>query len=408
MRFQYSAMGADGSPKTGTLEASDKRTAIKELRSQSLVPTSLKPVTANQGSSKAQISTAEGKRRGRVGRKQITSFTRELAALLGAGIPVSQALSSLSEEEENAALSQIIQELSEGLRSGLALSEAMEAKPKLFNDLYVSMVRVGEEAGALEEVMNDLADMMEHQDEVRGEMSAAVSYPLFVLGFGFLSVTILLGFVLPRLFGMLQDMLDTLPLPTLILLGVANFLKSYGLWVLIGIVGCAVPLVQYLRTSKGQMAFDKFKLAMPVIGPVVRSAALSRFAQTLGALAKNGVSLLPALKIVEDTIGNRALGAQVALVAEDTRGGDSLAQPLKRLKMFPATAIQMIRVGEESGTLDSMLLKVAAIEERRLRGKTKTVINLVAPVLILGVGAVIGFIVVAILLPIFNMSSAIS
>ena len=408
MRFQYSAMGADGSSKTGTLEAADKRTAIKELRSQSLVPTSLKPVTANQPSSKAQASAPEGKRRGRVGRKQITSFTRELAALLGAGIPVSQALSSLSEEEENAALSQIIQELSEGLRSGLALSEAMEAKPKLFNDLYVSMVRVGEEAGALEDVMNDLADMMEHQDEVRGEMSAAVSYPLFVLGFGFLSVTVLLGFVLPRLFGMLQDMLDTLPLPTLILLGMANFLKSYGIWVLIGIVGCVVPLVRYLRTPKGQMAFDKFKLAMPVIGPVVRSAALSRFAQTLGALAKNGVSLLPALKIVEDTIGNRALGAQVALVAEDTRGGDSLAQPLKRLKMFPATAIQMIRVGEESGTLDSMLLKVAAIEERRLRGKTKTVINLVAPALILGVGAVIGFIVVAILLPIFNMSSAIS
>lgn len=410
MRFHYTAFADDGSTKSGALEAESKRDAMKHLRSQGLVATALKPTTAAPASAKAQAdpSRTQSARRGRVGRKQISSFTRELAALLGAGIPVSQALTSLSEEEENPALADIIRDLSEGLRSGQALSEAMAAKPKLFNDLYVSMVRVGEEAGALEDVMNDLANMMEHQDEVRGEMTSAVSYPLFVLGFGFLSVAILLGFVLPKLFGMLQDMLDTLPLPTLILLSLANFLKSYGLWVLLGLVACAVPLVQYLRTPKGQMAFDRFKLAVPVLGPVVRSAALSRFAQTLGALAKNGVSLLPALKIVEDTIGNRALGAQVALVAEETRGGESLAQPLKRLKMFPATAIQMIRVGEESGTLDDMLLKVAAIEERRLRGKTKTVINLVAPTLILGVGAIIGFIVVAILLPIFNMSSAIS
>jgi type II secretory pathway component PulF len=255
-------------------------------------------------------------------------------------------------------------------------------------------------------VMNDLADFLEHEDEVRGEVVAAVAYPGFVLCFGLITVTILLTVVLPRLFSMLEEMLTVLPLPTLILLRVSHALQAHWFLILVCIAGAVFGVWWYLRTSDGAENWDRYKLKIPFIGPVFQSAALGRFARTLGTLVKSGVSLLPALKIVENTIGNRILAAQIARVAEETRGGDSLAAPLRKMGLFSRTVVQMIDVGEESGRLDEMLLKVASIEERHMRTRTKTLISFLAPLLILIVGALVGFMVIAILLPIFKMSSA--
>jgi type II secretory pathway component PulF len=266
---------------------------------------------------------------------------------------------------------------------------------------------VGEEAGQLPIVMSDLANLLEHEEEVRGEVKAAVAYPIFVLVFGFVTVTILLTVILPRLFSMLEEILPVLPLPTLILLKVSKVLHQD--WVVILVIGGAVigGVWRYIRTAKGAEVWDKLKLRLPVVGSIFRAAALGRFARTLGTLAKAGVSLLPALKIVENTIGNRVLAQQIARVAEETRGGDSLAGPLRKLGIFPRTVVQMIDVGEETGKLDEMLLKVAEIEERQMRAHIKVLISLLAPILIVGVGGVIGFMVIAILLPIFKMSSAV-
>jgi type II secretory pathway component PulF len=258
----------------------------------------------------------------------------------------------------------------------------------------------------LPKVMNDLADLMEHEDEVRGEVVAAVAYPLFVLCFGVVTVTVLLTVVLPRLFSMLQDMLKVLPLPTLILLKISETLNAHWLLILTAVAGVASFLTWHIHSPRGTQQWDRFKLRIPLIGPVFMSAALGRFARTLGTLVKSGVSLLPALKIVENTIGNQILAAQIARVAEETRGGDSLAAPLRKLGVFPRSVVQMIDVGEESGKLDEMLLKVALIEERHMRARTKTLISLLAPMLIMVVGALVGFMVIAILLPIFKMSSA--
>jgi type II secretory pathway component PulF len=269
------------------------------------------------------------------------------------------------------------------------------------------MVRVGEEAGVLPSVMSDLAQLLEHEDEVRGEVVAAVAYPAFVLAFGIITVVVLLTVVLPRVMGMLQDMLATLPLPTLILLKVSSGLHRDWFWFLLAVAGIVSALVWYLRTPQGELVLDQAKLRMPIMGSMFRAAALGRFARTLGTLVKSGVSLLPALKIVENTIGNLVLARLIAQVAEETRGGDSLAAPLRKLGIFPKTVIQMIDVGEETGKLDEMLLKVADIEERHMRARTKMVVSLVAPFLIIVVGALIGFMVIAILLPIFRMSSAI-
>jgi len=236
---------------------------------------------------------------------------------------------------------------------------------------------------------------------------SAVAYPVFVLGFGVFTVVILLTVVLPRLFGMLQEMLSILPLPTLILLKVSGVLNRQWLWILLAIAGVIGGMRWFLHSPRGAEIWDRTKLRLPVMGSVLRAAALSRFARTLGTLVKSGVSLLPALKIVENTIGNLVLAKVVAQVAEETRGGDSLAGPLRKLGVFPRTVVQMISVGEETGKLDEMLLKVADIEERHMRARTKTLISLLAPALILVVGALVGFMVIALLLPIFKMSRAI-
>ena len=327
-----------------------------------------------------------------------------MSALLGASIPIPQSLDSLAEEEEKPALKAVIARLSGSVRMGASFSTALAEHPRLFSQLYISMVQVGEEAGLLPKVMLDLANLLEHDDEVRGEVTAAVAYPLFVMGFGAVTVTILLTVVLPRLFSMLQEMMDVLPLPTLILLRVSSVLHHYWPIIFSALAVLVFAVRWYVRTPRGAFAWDAFKLRLPVAGSIFRTAALERFARTLGTLASSGVSLLPALKIVESTIGNRMLAAQVASVAEETRGGDSLAGPLRKRGLFPRTVVKMIEVGEESGNLPEMLLKVANIEERHMRARIKTMISLLAPFLILVVGALVGFMVIAILLPIFKIS----
>jgi type II secretory pathway component PulF len=202
-------------------------------------------------------------------------------------------------------------------------------------------------------------------------------------------------------------MIKILPLPTLLLLKTSTFLKQYWFPMLLAGIAGIIMARLYKRTPNGAAAIDRIKLRMPVVGGVFLSSALSRFARTLGTLVKSGVSILPALKIVENTIGNVMLGRLVAQVAEETKGGDSLAGPLKKLGVFPRTVIQMISVGEESGKLDEMLLKVAEIEERQMRAKTRTLISLLAPALILVVGALVGFMVIALLLPIMQMSRSV-
>jgi len=410
--YRYEAMESSGTVIDGVIEAADRRSALEQLGVRGLFPSKLE---LWGGGGVPRAATTGGGSRGpggwRLGagvrRKEIAAFTREMATLLGASIPIPQALESLGEEEENVVMREVVRGTAESVRKGSALSAALEEHPRLFSKLYVSMVRVGEEAGVLPKVMSDLAALLEHEDEVRAEVVAAVAYPLFVLGFGVFTVTILLTVVLPRLFGMLQEMLPVLPMPTLVLLRVSGAVHGYWPWLLLGLAGGAVWVRWYGRTAKGAVMVDRAKLALPLMGRVFQAAALGRFARTLGTLVGSGVSLLPALKIVESTIGNLVLANLVARVAEETRGGDSLAAPLREFGVFPRAAIQMISVGEETGRLDEMLLKVADMEERQMRARTRMLISLLGPALILVVGAVVGFMVIALLLPIFKMSRAI-
>ncbi len=406
--FRYQAVAPGGNSVQGTVEAPDRRAALQMLGTQGLFPSNLELCGAAAKNIPSAPAPAKMEFRfgGGVSRKQITAWTQEMGALLNAGIAIPQALEGLGEEEEHPGMRRCISEIHEAVRKGAALSGALAEHPALFSQLYINMVRVGEEAGALPKVMADLAALLEHEDEMRSEVVSAVAYPLFVMCFGIVTVAVLLTVVMPKLFSMLTEMSSTLPLPTVILLQISSFVHAYWYVVLTLVIGASAGLRWYVRTPEGREKWDGFKLKLPVLGQVYRAAALSRFARTLGTLAHSGVSLLPSLKIVEATIGNVVLGKMIAQVAEETRGGDSLAAPLRKLGVFPRSVVQMISVGEESGTLPDMLLKVADIEERTMRARTKTMISLLAPALILIVGAVVGFMVIAILLPIFSMSQA--
>src|SRR2546423_928238 len=249
--FRYQAIEGGGSSVTGVIEAEDRRSALSMLGQKGLFPSSLEPCAAAAVEQKVEaapqipaIKEADGRTGFRfskgISRKEITAFTREMAALLGAAIPIPQALDGLGEQEENAALQDVVSQIGSRVKHGSSLSAALEAHPKLFTRLYASMVRVGEEAGALPKVMNDLAALLEHEDEVRSEVLTAVSYPIFVLCFGIVTVAVLLTVVLPRLFGMLQEMLKVLPWPTLVLLKVSGCLHQFWPWILIGLVALAV------------------------------------------------------------------------------------------------------------------------------------------------------------------------
>ena len=405
--FRYQS--GSGRSASGVVEADDRRAALRLLAARGVFPAELEAVSGPASRATAAPAPRPGGIRFGTGirRKEITAFSRELAALLGAAIPIPQAIEGIADEEANPALKVVLQKIAAEVKGGISLSAAMAQEPKLFGGLYTSMVRVGEEAGALPRVMNELADLLEHNDEVRGEVVSAIAYPLFVLGFGVVTVVVLLTVVLPKLFSMLEEMLDILPLPTLILLRVSGFFSHQWPWLLAGSAGIGALFRWQVKTPAGALWWDGLKLRLPVMGEVVRTAALSRFARTLGILLKSGVSLLPALRIVETTVGNLVIAAQLAGVGEETRRGDPLATSLRKAGLFPKSAVQMIAAGEESGQLDEMLGKVALIEERHLRAKTKTMISLLAPVLILIVGGVVGFMVIAILLPIFRLSRGI-
>lgn len=402
--FRYEAMNEGGGSTQGTIRAEDRRSALRQLESGGLFPLTLESCPTGTSADDRRATTRVT---GRIRRKEITAFSREMATLLAASITIPAALEGLGEQEENEALGDLIRELGSAVRQGVPLSDAMKSFPEQFSTLYTSMVRVGEESGNLDTVLADLAALMESEDEIRGEVLGAVAYPCFVLIMGVVTTFVLLAFVLPRIFEMIQGMTAALPLPTRILLAVSDFFQDQWPWILGTVVAGLFALRAYLKSTAGKLRWDSLKLGLPLLGPVYRASALGRFSRTLGTLTRSGVSLLPALEIVRDTVGNRMVSECIDTVTEETRGGDSLAAPLRKLGIFPPTMIQMIAVGEETGTLDDMLMRVSTIQERLLRDRSRTLISLLAPVLILVVGGFVGFIVIALLLPIFQMSQLI-
>ena len=398
--FEYKAVKANGEIVEGDMEAPDEATVVLRLQAEGFIPVRTAP--ARKGM-KLELSLAR-RGGGKIGQKQITLLTRELASLLEAGLTLDRALQILLELNDDPAMSQLLGTLQEKMRGGKTFSVALEEQRKLFSKLYVNMVRAGEAGGALQAVMARLADYLERSAELRESVKSALIYPIILVTVAGLSVALLLVFVVPQFAQMFADMGQTLPLPTRIVIGTGDFVRGY--WWLLVLLGVGVYVAARARLARPEVryAWDRRLLRMPLFGDLLTKVETARFSRTLSTLVENGVSLLGALTLVKDVISNRIIAETVEKAADKLRHGRGLAEPLMEEGVFPRLALQMMKVGEESGQLETMLSKVADMYDKEVRTTVQRMLALLEPLLIVGLGVVVAGIIMSILVAIMSVN----
>ena len=399
--FEYQALDESGKRKRGIIDADSPLEARAKLHQEGLHPTSLKE------SLPSPVPSQEIRIFRKVRVRDLAVLTRQLATLLGAGLPLTEALSGVSEQLENQTLKKAVVDVRERVKSGATFSSALSQYPKTFSSLYTNMIRAGESAGALELVLERLADHHEKQLRLENRIRAALAYPLSIVAIGILVLSFLFTFVIPRVTTLFTTFQASLPLPTIILIKLGNFFKGYWWLSLLIVVVLILGMRGYIRTERGRMIYDRLRLRVPLFGPLSQRIALARFSRTLATLLAGGVPLLSSLEIVKNIVGNRVLSEAIGEAGEGVRRGESLALPLSRSKVFPPIMVRMIASGEKSGNLENLLYKAADTYDSEVETTVSTLTALLEPILILLMGLVVGFIVLAILLPIFQMSQAI-
>jgi general secretion pathway protein F len=398
--YEYKAVKANGDIVEGDMEAPDEAAVVMRLQAEGLIPVRTAP--ARRGL-KLELSFGAGGGR-KIGSKQITLLTRELASLLEAGLTLDRALQILLELTDDPAMSHLLGTLQEKIRGGKTFSVALEEHRTLFSKLYVNMVRAGEAGGALQAVMASLADYLERSEELRESVKSALIYPTILVTVAGLSVAMLLVFVVPQFAQMFADMGQTLPLATRIVIGAGDLVRGY--WWLLGLLGFAAYLGIRSRLARPEVRYvwDRRLLGMPLLGELVAKVETARFSRTLSTLVTNGVSLLGALNLVKDVISNRIIAESIELAADKLRHGSGLAEPLMEQGVFPKLALQMMKVGEESGQLEVMLSKVADMYDKEVRATVQRMLALLEPLLIVGLGVVVAGIIMSILVAIMSVN----
>src|SRR5271157_159048 len=399
MNFKYSAVDKAGKVRNGLIEADGDSTARTEIKSRGLYLVSLSEVTARgRGSRKLFLSFG-------VKQKLPVMLARQLASLLKGGVPLFQALSIIVNQLDNQTEREVIGYMRDQVRGGTSLSEALKAYPGIFDRLFVYSVQAGEKAGALDSILNYQADMLENRAAVRGEMKTALTYPAIMVLVGTAVLLFLLTYVVPMVMKIFERMNQQLPAPTRLLLGLTDFVNNY-LLVLLGVgVGFVVILVQWVkRSASGRKTFDTFLLKAPVYGQLYQMILISRFAKIVSTLLKSGVHMLQALLVVSSTIRNTIMSGAVSSMAEMVERGADLSIALRQSQAFPSYVSDMVAVGENSGNLEEMLNTVSVYYDTRAKQKIATMTAMVGPLIILALGAIIAFILVSILLPLFEMN----
>ena len=397
--FDYTGFNQQGKNSKGSLEASSKRAALDVLRDKGIYVSTLeeqqKTVTRRRWSLP---------RRSRLPVNDLATTTRLLATLLQAGVPLDEALQSVIEQVENPAQNRLYTQVREQVRQGSSLFQALADQGRSFPDLYQRMVQVGENSGSLDQVLLRLADFLEEQARLHSRTVSALAYPVLMAIVGCGVLLFLLSFVVPKITRMLTDLGQALPLPTRLLITGSDLFSTYSWLVALLIGGGIFALIRYRRTSAGRLKLDALTLKLPLIGRIQREIATARFSRTLGTLLQSGVPLLNALEISCGLLSNRVLRQTIENTAVEVREGASLADPLKRSGVFPPLLAQMTAVGERSGNLEEMLIKVADSQDRQVEITLSGLLSLLEPLMILAMGGIIGFIVLAVLLPIFQAS----
>jgi len=402
--YSYKATDSAGKIVKGTLEAAQERGAVAKLQDMGYIPIRISLAERDRRRldldlSKNIISIFKG-----ISTKDVVSFTQDLSALLEAGLQVDRALSTLIDVAEKEKFKEVIKDILKTVQEGSYLSDALAKHPKVFSTFYVNMVRAGEVGGVLETVLGRLGDFLESSQDLRDYIKSAMVYPVFLVFVGGISIIILLTFVIPKFSIIFSDMGQSIPLTTRFLIGFSEILRTYWLIILGGFGAVYFFLRRYIRTAAGRLRLDKYKINFPVGGELVKKIEVARFARTLGTLTKSGVPILQALNLVKEIIGNQVIARSMGKIYERVKEGEMLTKPLGEAGIFPPLAIQMITVGEETGRLDEMLLRVAETYEKVVRSMVKRFISLLEPAMILGMGLVVGFIVISMLMAIFSMS----
>ncbi|MGA7277603.1 MAG: type II secretion system F family protein, partial [Desulfocapsaceae bacterium] len=406
---EYEALSSKGARSRGIIDAESEAMARQQLRDDGMYPVSVVPSGASQKkASKANFTSLFSFER--IGKAEITAFTRQLATLLGAGIPLDSALSSLVEQTRSPALKKQIAQLKQSVSTGESLSGGMQHLPdqeRLFSAMYINMVRAGEASGSLDRVLTRLADYGERFETVRGRLRAALIYPAFMTMVGAAVLFILITFVIPDIMQAYSGMEQALPLPTKLLLSLSSFIQNHWLLLLLGVVGSIFALKMAAVGASGRRLHDLMLLRLPVIGRIVRKSVLFRFSSTMESLLRSGVDIVDSLRISKRVVDNVCIEAVIDEAIEGINSGRPLAAAFSRSEYFPATFVQMIGVGEASGQLEGMLEIISRSSERDLESSMMSLTALIEPVLIVIMGVLVGFIVTAILLPIFEMNQVI-
>lgn len=390
--FSYRATTLDGTIMEGVIEAANEKAAVEILKNTGIIP--LK-IAAPRESIKKRLSL-------RSSQGDLLIFTTELSELLHAGLPLDRSLNILSEVSESKEMKNIVQSILKSIREGNAFSDSLARHPKVFPRLYVNMTRAGEAGGVLDVVLDKLNEFLESTKELKEHIVSAMIYPAILTVAGGASIIILLTYVLPKFSLIFAELGGSLPLSTKVILTFSNGLKSYWWAVALSILAGWIIFKSYIKSDTGKYKWDAFKLK--VVGEVIQKLETARFCRTLGTLLKSGVPLLQALTNAKDVISNRVISSAIDGVLKGAKEGKGIAVPLSEAHVFPPLALSMIKVGEETGQLDSMLIKVASTYEKGLRVAIKRFVSLFEPVVILGMGLIIGFIVISMLMAIFSMT----
>ncbi len=403
----------------GEIDALSRDDAVDKLSAMGLVAVSVIEKQIRQGT---VIASPEGAKQSQ---KEIASslsllamtegiriqdidiFTRQLSSLIKAGVPVLRALTLISQQTENKALAKVTAELERQIKDGRMLSEAMSRYPRTFNNLYVNMVKAGEKSGTLDEVLQNLAEYRQREEDIRQKVQAALAYPVLIVIVGIATVFIMLTFFLPKLLSLFEGMKQTIPFSTRLLIEISRFMAGNWHWILIFLFFIGAVFARTKQGSKKKLLFDFFKLHLPFIRRFVRDAEIARLARTLSLLLKNGISVCEGLELATNVLDNDMLKAELKKAKDEViNQGCRLSDALKTIKVFPLFAVNMIAVGEEGGKIEQSLNTIAGLYERQTEQAIKIITSLLEPLLILVIGAIVGFIVFAMLMPVFNIGIA--
>jgi general secretion pathway protein F len=401
--YEYTALDEKGRERKGFIDAMGVAAARQKLREEGVYPTEINQAADKKDTALSGVLGINLWQR--VSTKDVSVFTRQLSTLLGSGIPLVPSLSVLIAQTKNQLLKQTLAQIREQVNEGKSLTQGMLNFPRVFPPFYVNMVRAGESSGTINLVLERLADFSENQQALMSKIRSALAYPIIMLFIGSGVIFLLMTFVVPKITGIFTDMHQTLPLITIVLIAISNFLKSFWWFILIFLVA-AIAAFKYMTTGTeaGKRLWDTAKLKIPVWGQVNRKIAIARFCRTLATLLQSGVPLLSSMEIVRNVVNNILIGEAISKASRDVEEGKGLSGPLTQSGIFPPLVTEMIAVGEQSGTLEKMLNRVATAYETEAQADIMVLTSLLEPLMILVMGLVVGFIVISILLPIFEMN----